>query len=154
MPPAGSIRRPAELRMAGGGELEGRAAKEVASPTCPFRGRRPQPPAGRGCYRRSLHQLFRNLHGVDLYKRQADSWKPCQRHVICFNKQDKAMKILMPIMAAGCGLFLIVAPVFAQTWMPTSAPNINWYAVASSADGTKLVAVGVSSGIYISTNSG
>jgi hypothetical protein len=35
----------------------------------------------------------------------------------------------------------------------TSAPLTQWDAVASSADGTKLVAGG-SSGIYISTNSG
>ena len=44
---------------------------------------------------------------------------------------------------------------FAQTWTQTSAPsNGGWYGIASSADGTKLVAVNVSGSIYTSTNSG
>jgi hypothetical protein len=44
---------------------------------------------------------------------------------------------------------------FAQTWKQTSAPKLDWYVVASSADGAKLVAdVGVDGGIYSSTNSG
>jgi hypothetical protein len=43
---------------------------------------------------------------------------------------------------------------FAQTWTQTSAPVTNWTAVASSADGTKLVAVANASGIWVSTNSG
>ena len=42
----------------------------------------------------------------------------------------------------------------AQTWTQTSAPVTNWTAVASSADGTKLVAVANASGIWVSTNSG
>src|SRR5882762_9332890 len=47
---------------------------------------------------------------------------------------------------------------FAQTWTLTSAPITNWHAVASSADGARLVAVSggaVQGGpIFISTNSG
>src|ERR1017187_6167839 len=43
---------------------------------------------------------------------------------------------------------------FAQTWTQTSAPETNWTAVASSADGTKLVATAGNSGIWVSTNSG
>jgi hypothetical protein len=43
-------------------------------------------------------------------------------------------------------------PAAAQTWTQTSAPSTNWYAVASSASGDKLAAVG--NGIYTSTNSG
>jgi hypothetical protein len=43
-------------------------------------------------------------------------------------------------------------------WTQTSAPNTNWYAVASSSDGTKLVASTAATyavgGIYTSTNSG
>jgi len=52
----------------------------------------------------------------------------------------------------------------AQTWTQTSAPITNWTAIASSADGTKLVAVANngggswastnSGGIWVSTNSG
>src|SRR6266545_2194954 len=48
-------------------------------------------------------------------------------------------------------------PALAQEWVQTSAPITNWSAIASSADGTKLVAV-VSgtqpSPIYTSTNAG
>jgi hypothetical protein len=40
------------------------------------------------------------------------------------------------------------------TWTLTSAPTTNWMAVASSADGGKLVAVIYGGGIYVSTNSG
>ena len=43
---------------------------------------------------------------------------------------------------------------FAQTWTQTSAPSESWGSVASSADGTKLVAVVYDGGIYTSTNSG
>jgi hypothetical protein len=56
-------------------------------------------------------------------------------------------------------ILLLIAPAlifsdfaFAQTWTPTTQSG-NWYSIASSADGTKLVAVGYS-GIYTSTNSG
>jgi len=40
----------------------------------------------------------------------------------------------------------------AQSWVQTSAPATNWQALACSADGTKVVAVG--GGIYTSTDSG
>jgi hypothetical protein len=40
------------------------------------------------------------------------------------------------------------------TWTQTGAPGEYWYSVASSADGTHLVAVVYSGGIYTSTNSG
>ena len=42
----------------------------------------------------------------------------------------------------------------AQTWMLTSAPSNHWESVASSADGTKLVAATSNGGIWASTNSG
>src|SRR5208282_1885180 len=64
------------------------------------------------------------------------------------------MKILLPTIAAVCGLFLVVEPAFAQTWTPTSAPTNIWFSVASSADGSKIVAVSYYDGIYASTNSG
>jgi hypothetical protein len=46
--------------------------------------------------------------------------------------------------------------VYAQNWTQTSAPNAYWGSIASSADGTHLIAAAQSagSGIYISTNSG
>ena len=56
------------------------------------------------------------------------------------------------------GLFFWGQLAFAQTWTQTSAPNDNWTSIASSADGSRLVAAaGVYGGdglIYISTNSG
>jgi len=42
----------------------------------------------------------------------------------------------------------------AQIWTQTSAPNTNWTSIASSADGTKLVAVADLGGIWVSTDSG
>src|SRR5271166_1426722 len=42
----------------------------------------------------------------------------------------------------------------AQNWTLTSAPITNWSCVASSADGTKLVAAVTNGFIYTSTNSG
>jgi hypothetical protein len=72
----------------------------------------------------------------------------------------KPIKILLLIAATCCGS----NSAFAQTWTQTSAPTTNWTAVACSADGTKLVAVGnggvgpgyiIAPGpIYLSTNSG
>ena len=70
------------------------------------------------------------------------------------------MKNLLPTVAAVCGLFLVVDPVFAQTWTQTGVPDQFIPAVASSADGSKLVAAGLSGGmngygtIFTSTNSG
>ena len=42
----------------------------------------------------------------------------------------------------------IILPASAQTWTQTSAPGTNWIAIASSADGTKLVAAVYGAGIY------
>jgi len=44
--------------------------------------------------------------------------------------------------------------VSGQTWIPTSAPLLEWLSVASSADGTRLVAGTWEGPIYVSTNSG
>jgi len=58
------------------------------------------------------------------------------------------------------GLFVVAQFSSAQTWTQTSAPSTNsWFSIASSADGSKLVAVSpgggiYSGGIYISSNSG
>jgi hypothetical protein len=40
------------------------------------------------------------------------------------------------------------------TWQTTSAPGTSWFALASSADGTRLAAIAVGGLIYTSTNSG
>jgi hypothetical protein len=72
----------------------------------------------------------------------------------------KNFKILLVVSMAS----LTAGPIFAQTWTQTSAPTTHqWQCVASSADGSKLVAAGmlftysqgtVYSLIYTSTNSG
>src|SRR5262245_29265486 len=49
-------------------------------------------------------------------------------------------------------LFIYSAP--AQNWTKTSAPRGMWWAVASSADGSKLVGLVSGGPIYTSTNSG
>src|SRR5438034_11833287 len=56
--------------------------------------------------------------------------------------------------AALSGLLAVVSPASAQTWTQTSAPSNYWWSVASSADGSKVVAACFSSGIYTSADSG
>ena len=51
-------------------------------------------------------------------------------------------------------LSVATTTTFAQTWTLTSAPITNWSCVASSADGSRLVAAVNSGFIYTSTNSG
>jgi hypothetical protein len=60
----------------------------------------------------------------------------------------KSFKMLLP----GMAILLMVNCVFAQTWTQTGASTNNWIYVASSADGSKLVAIG--HGLYVSSNSG
>jgi hypothetical protein len=66
------------------------------------------------------------------------------------------MKTLPPTVIICCGLFIAINSAFAQTWIQaTNAPNEDWYGVASSVNGNKLVAVSQrGSIIYTSTNSG
>jgi len=45
----------------------------------------------------------------------------------------------------------ILAP---PVWTKNTAPNLNWYSVASNLDGSKRVAVALNGGIYTSTNGG
>ena len=64
------------------------------------------------------------------------------------------MKILT-LMAATVGSLILLNPASAQTWTQTGAPVQNWKSIASSADGTKLVAMGGNgNNSYVSTNSG
>ena len=58
-------------------------------------------------------------------------------------------------MLATCGLFMVVESAFTQTWTPSGAPETShWQSIATSADGSKLVAASGDSVIYTSTNSG
>src|SRR5437773_5338797 len=69
-------------------------------------------------------------------------------------------KFLGVVATALGGLFGLAYPAFAHGWTRTSAPTTNWSAVASSADGRKLVAVVFSDNqgnpgpIYTSVDSG
>lgn len=58
------------------------------------------------------------------------------------------------LLLAGLGLFIWTQAVSAQTWTQTLAPTNWWQCIASSADGSKLVAGQWIGGIYVSTNSG
>lgn len=60
--------------------------------------------------------------------------------------------VILAVAALG-GMFAFVNSAFAQTWTKTSAPQVGWTSIASSADGTKLVAVG-GYGICTSPDSG
>jgi photosystem II stability/assembly factor-like uncharacterized protein len=66
----------------------------------------------------------------------------------------KSIKYLLLMVCAGCGCLGIILPASAQIWTQTSAPSTNWECIASSADGSKLVALNDLYGIYASTNSG
>ena len=59
----------------------------------------------------------------------------------------------MPVVIVFCGWCTAVNPAFAQTWTQTGAPNWFFQSIASSADGSKLVAVG-NGWVYASMNSG
>lgn len=63
------------------------------------------------------------------------------------------MKAVKTLLLVGVALMLADFAV-AQTWTQTSAASNNWSGVASSADGSRLVAVASRDGIYISTNAG
>jgi hypothetical protein len=70
------------------------------------------------------------------------------------------MKKILVLAALVSGLIPFTGRVAAQTWNQTLAPRTNWQAIASSADGSKLVAVvywdgGTGGGpIYTSANAG
>src|ERR1039458_6106727 len=66
----------------------------------------------------------------------------------------KIIKSRLLAVAAWGGLFTVADPAFSQTWTPTSSPSNNWNTVASSADGSKLIAGGITWIYCISTNSG
>jgi hypothetical protein len=64
------------------------------------------------------------------------------------------LKRLPGFVSVGIGLFAAMNSVLAQTWTPGNTTSQNWEAVASSADGSRLIAGGLSWFYGISTNSG
>ena len=55
---------------------------------------------------------------------------------------------------AGCGcLFAIIPETPAQSWTPTLAPSMDWISLASSADGSRLLAASYTA-LLLSTNAG
>jgi hypothetical protein len=70
--------------------------------------------------------------------------------------QSSSSMKLKKFIAALAVAYCAATAAFAQTWTQTTAPNNSWISVASSADGTKLIAVGyyISPLIFLSTNSG
>ena len=82
-------------------------------------------------------------------------------HKLCdrfFKPIQLAKYIRLPLLAVGVfgGWFAVIVPAFAQTWTQANVPTTNlWTGIASSADGTKLIAVAANdSAVYTSTNSG
>src|SRR5258706_4786195 len=68
--------------------------------------------------------------------------------------EQRNMKKRFPMRAALVSLLIGAVPGLAQTFTPTPAPYQNWLSIASSADGTRLAAVGSYGWLYASTNSG
>jgi photosystem II stability/assembly factor-like uncharacterized protein len=65
------------------------------------------------------------------------------------------MKTLLPAVILLCVLINSIHSASAQTWsQATNAPIAAWNAIASSADGTKLVAGTYAGSIYTSADSG
>ncbi len=64
------------------------------------------------------------------------------------------MKIPRTLILIGCGVATAINSVFSQGWTQIDAPNRMWTSIASSADGSKLVATSLGWSYYISTNSG
>jgi photosystem II stability/assembly factor-like uncharacterized protein len=64
------------------------------------------------------------------------------------------MKILLPAVIIFCGLLTAVNSAFAQTWTQAHEGYLPWTGVATSADGTKVVAVLTNGPVWFSTNSG
>jgi hypothetical protein len=62
--------------------------------------------------------------------------------------------LLLSVVVLGGMFVAAVNPAPAQTWTPTLAPVANWHSVASSADGSKLIAAVEAGGVYLSSDSG
>jgi hypothetical protein len=69
------------------------------------------------------------------------------------NRNGKMRFLRIVFLATACGIF-VANSAFAQTWTQTGAPSNYWASIASSADGSRLVAGAFERGIFTSTNSG
>ncbi len=66
----------------------------------------------------------------------------------------KPIQQLFVGVVACSGFFAYVDISFGEGWIKTTAPDENWFSVASSSSGTQLVAAAFQSGIYVSVDSG
>lgn len=73
---------------------------------------------------------------------------------MCNNLPKDNRRLVLIFTTACYGLFALSQVVSAQEWTQTTAPANNWTGLASSADGTKLVATSNGGGIYTSPDSG
>ena len=72
----------------------------------------------------------------------------------CFGG-DAVMKIRQLVFLVSVGFLFVVDFALAQTWtMQTNSPSTEWNCIASSADGSKLIAASFSGPIYTSSDSG
>ena len=77
-----------------------------------------------------------------------------RRYSVCYTSNQMKQAYLQ-VLLAGCGLLAAAGPLAAQSWTLTgAATNVQWSAIASSADGRKLVATVADAGIWLSTNGG
>lgn len=69
--------------------------------------------------------------------------------------RNPVMKTRHVVLLVAVGLFFVVDFVSAQTWtIQTNSPNGEWNCIASSADGSKLLAASFAGPIYTSSDSG
>jgi photosystem II stability/assembly factor-like uncharacterized protein len=68
-------------------------------------------------------------------------------------KLKEARKFCATALAGCCGLITLIPAALAQNWLPANTPSLDWLSVASSADGSRLVAGGYYA-LYTSTNAG
>jgi photosystem II stability/assembly factor-like uncharacterized protein len=59
---------------------------------------------------------------------------------------------MLPTAAVLCGWLTAVSPAFSKIWIQATNLPANWFAVASSADGIKLVAVATDNGIILTSS--
>ncbi len=78
------------------------------------------------------------------------NWKPMNWSAA----QMKLARSTLPVLVLLREMLFWSLQICAQDWSPTSAPVAGWQAIASSADGARLVAATWGGSVYTSTNSG
>jgi hypothetical protein len=63
-------------------------------------------------------------------------------------------RVIKPFFAGAMGLLMMAQLANAQSWTPANMSTNDWRCIASSADGSRLIAGTWSGFVYISTNSG